>query len=392
MKTLYIECAMGAAGDMLTAALLELHPDREDFLRRMNEALAGRAVISAERDEKCGIGGTHVHVIIDGEEEGEHTHVHDGAEHHHHHTGIGEIVEFIDSVPLPERVRADAKAVFMLIAQAESRVHGREMENIHFHEVGSIDALADVLNVCQLIYELSPERIIASPVNTGSGTVKCAHGVLPVPAPATELILRGVPIYAGNVKAELCTPTGAALLKYFAEDFVPMPRMRIEAAGIGTGRKDFECANIVRVFLGETERAGTEVIELACNIDDMTGEDISFALERLMNAGALDAYYINIGMKKGRPAVMLRCMCRREQREEMLTCLFRYTTTLGVRETEFKRYELERAFRTAETPYGPVTVKTAEGYGVKKEKPEFEDIAKIAGEKGISPAEVKRYI
>ena len=392
MKTLYIECAMGAAGDMLTAALLELHPDREDFLRRMNEALAGRAVISAERDEKCGIGGTHVHVIIDGEEEGEHTHGHDGAEHHHHHTGIGEIVEFIDSVPLPERVRSDAKAVFMLIAQAESRVHGREIENIHFHEVGSIDALADVLNVCQLIYELSPERIIASPVNTGSGTVKCAHGVLPVPAPATELILRGVPIYAGNVKAELCTPTGAALLKYFAEDFVPMPRMRIEAAGIGTGRKDFECANIVRVFLGETERAGTEVIELACNIDDMTGEDISFALERLMNAGALDAYYINIGMKKGRPAVMLRCMCRREQREEMLTCLFRYTTTLGVRETEFKRYELERAFRTAETPYGPVTVKTAEGYGVKKEKPEFEDIAKIAGEKGISPAEVKRYI
>ena len=392
MKTLYIECAMGAAGDMLTAALLELHPDREDFLRRMNEALAGRAVISAERDEKCGIGGTHVHVIIDGEEEGERTHGHDGAEHHHHHPGIGEITEFIDGVALPERVRADAKAVFMLIAQAESRVHGREMENIHFHEVGSIDALADVLNVCQLIYELSPERIIASPVNTGSGTVKCAHGVLPVPAPATELILRGVPIYAGNVKAELCTPTGAALLKYFAEDFVPMPRMRIEAAGIGTGRKDFECANIVRVFLGETERTGTEVIELACNIDDMTGEDISFALERLMNAGALDAYYINIGMKKGRPAVMLRCMCRREQREEMLTCLFRYTTTLGVRETEFKRYELERAFRTVETPYGPATVKMAEGYGVKKEKPEFEDIAKIAGEKGISPAEVKRYI
>ena len=176
MRTLYIDCSMGCAGDMLTAALLELHPDKDDFLSRMNAALGGKAVLSASPDSKCGLRGTHVTVLINGDEEGEKTH------HHHEHTSITEIMAFIDSVPLDEAIRENAKKVYSIIAEAESRVHGHPMENVHFHEVGSLDALADVLSVCALMHELAPERILASEVNVGSGTVRCAHGVLPVPA------------------------------------------------------------------------------------------------------------------------------------------------------------------------------------------------------------------
>ncbi len=189
MKTLYIDCAMGCAGDMLTAALLELHPDRDGFIDRMNTALKGKAVLSAKPDSKCGIMGTHVTVLIGGDEE-------DKTECHYlKHTSVAEIMDFIDDVPLSDEVRTNAKAVYSLIAEAESTVHGKPIENIHFHEVGSLDALADVLSVCELMYELAPEKVLASPVNVGSGSVKCAHGILPVPSPAAELILRGVPIY-----------------------------------------------------------------------------------------------------------------------------------------------------------------------------------------------------
>ena len=244
MKTLYIDCAMGCAGDMLTAALLELHPDRDGFINRMNEALGGKAVLSAKPDSKCGIMGTHVTVLINGDEEGE------PVRHHHHHTSVAEIMDFIDTVPLADEVKRNAKAVYSLIAEAESKVHGKPIENIHFHEVGSLDALADVLSVCELMHELAPEKILASPVNAGSGFVKCAHGVLPVPTPATELILCGVPIYSGQIKSELCTPTGAALLKHFVSDFVPRPVLTVERVGYGTGKKNFETANVVRVLLG----------------------------------------------------------------------------------------------------------------------------------------------
>lgn len=189
MKPLYIDCAMGCAGDMLTAALLELHPDRDGFIDRMNTALKGKAVLSAKPDSKCGIMGTHVTVLIGGDEE-------DKTECHYlKHTSVAEIMDFIDDVPLSDEVRTNAKAVYSLIAEAESTVHGKPIENIHFHEVGSLDALADVLSVCELMYELAPEKVLASPANVGSGSVKCAHGILPVPSPAAELILRGVPIY-----------------------------------------------------------------------------------------------------------------------------------------------------------------------------------------------------
>lgn len=383
MRTLYIDCSMGCAGDMLTAALLELHPDKDDFLRRMNAALGGKAVLSASPDSKCGLRGTHVTVLINGDEEGEAT------RHHYEHTSISEILSFIDSVPLEVKVREDAKKVYSLIAEAESRVHGHPIENVHFHEVGSLDALADVLSVCTLMHELAPERILASEVNVGSGTVRCAHGVLPVPAPATELILRGVPIYSGKIKSELCTPTGAALLKYFVWKFGAMPTMQIENAGCGTGKKDFECANVVRAFIGETANDGEEIIELACNLDDMTPEELSFAMEELFTLGALDVYFTSIGMKKSRPGVKLTCMCRERQREQMLECIFKHTTTLGVREYVCKRYELGRSEKTVRTQDGEVRVKTSSGYGAVREKAEYEDLAALARKSGKTIAQIR---
>lgn len=386
MRTLYIDCSMGCAGDMLTAALLELHPDKDDFLSRMNAALGGKAVLTAAPDSKCGIIGTHVTVLINGDEEGEKTH------HHHEHTSITEIMAFIDSVPLDEAIRENAKKVYSIIAEAESRVHGHPMENVHFHEVGSLDALADVLSVCALMHELAPERILASEVNVGSGTVRCAHGVLPVPAPATELILRGVPIYSRQIKSELCTPTGAALLKYFVSEFVAMPTMKIENAGCGTGKKNFECANVVRAFIGETADDGEEIIELACNLDDMTPEELAFAMEELFSLGALDVYFTNIGMKKSRPGVKLTCMCREKQRERMLECIFKHTTTLGVREYACKRYELGRSEKAVRTQDGEVRVKISSGYGVVREKAEYEDLAAIARKSGKTIAQIRSEV
>ena len=391
MKTLFIDCAMGCAGDMLTAALLELHPDREAFLQKMNAVFGGRVLISAAADEKCGIQGTHVSVKIHGEEEGEREHHHDHG-HHHHHTGIQEIMAFIDETELPEEVKEDAKAVYGLIARAESQVHGREVDQIHFHEVGSLDALADVLNVCALIHELAPEKILASPVNVGSGFVRCAHGVLPVPAPATELILRGVPVYSGQIRSELCTPTGAALLKHFVQSFGPMPVMTVKKTGYGTGKKDFEAANVVRVFWGKREEAGEQITELACNLDDMTPETLAFAAEELLSLGALDVYMSNILMKKGRPGVILHCLCAPAQREEMLRCIFKNTTTLGVRETRWDRCKLRRSMVTAETPFGPVRIKRAEGYGVVREKAEYEDLAALARKTGLSLEEIRQKL
>ena len=395
MKILYFDCAMGAAGDMLMGALWELCPDREQFLRELNEALGGLAVVSASADTKRGIKGTHMSVVISGMEEGDEHHQgehHHEQHHHHHHTTAAELYAKIDALPVSRSVRENAKAIYALIAKAESQVHGESVENIHFHEVGSVDALADVLGVCMLIDCIAPDRIVCSPIHVGSGTVKCAHGILPVPAPATELILRGVPIYAGAIRGELCTPTGAALLRHFARSFGPMPLMRVQALGNGTGKKDFEAANIVRAFLGEAEERDEGVLELSCNLDDMTAEAIGFAQEELLALGALDVYTTAIGMKKSRPGVIFSCLCRRSQRDEMVRAIFKHTTTLGIREYACRRYTLERSFATRETAYGPVRVKRAEGWGVSREKAEYEDLSRIAREKGISLQETAERI
>ena len=386
MRTIYLDCGMGAAGDMLTAALLELLPDRTAFLDELNALGLPGVVFTAEQAVRCGVTGTHVHVLVHGEEEGpEHVHKHE----HHHHTGLHEIEHLIGHLSVPETVRADVLAVYGLIADAESRVHGVPVNQIHFHEVGTLDALADVVAVCLLLHELAPEAVCASPVHVGSGQVRCAHGILPVPAPATALLLEGIPCYGGTIRGELCTPTGAALLRHFVTEFGPMPPMRIEAIGYGMGTKEFEAANCVRALLGQTEAAAGRVVELCCNLDDMTAEEIGFAMEQLFDAGALDVYTTPIGMKKNRPGTLLTCMCREAQRESVLRALFRHTTTLGVRSTVCDRWTLERSESSVETAAGPVRVKRASGWGVTREKAEFEDLARIARAENRSLRDVR---
>lgn len=394
MKILYLDCGMGAAGDMLAAALLELHPAPTAFMDRLNGLGLPGVQFQAEQTVKCGVTGAHMTVTVNGTEEEsvdvsrerrhEHHHEHERQhEHRHEHHSLHDIEHIVSRLDIPQTVREDVLAVYRLIAEAESRVHGKPVDEIHFHEVGALDAVADVTAVCLLFHELAPERIAASPVHVGSGQVRCAHGVLPVPAPAAAWLLRDIPTYGGQIQGELCTPTGAALLKYFVQDFGPQPPIRTEKIGYGCGKKDFEAANCIRALLGETEERGDSVVELRCNLDDMTPEAIGFAMEELFDAGALDVYTIPVGMKKNRPGVLLTCMCRSEQREEMLRLLFLHTTTLGVRESVCNRYILHRTVETVQTKYGSVRIKKATGWGIQRRKPEYEDLTSIAREQKI---------
>lgn len=389
MRTLYIDCGMGAAGDMLSAALLELHPDPAGFLDRINRLGIPGVRVTAEKSVKCGITGTHISVTVHGEEETEHIHDHP---HDHHHGSMEEIRSIVGSLPIPTMVKLDIMGVYNEIAEAESHAHGVPVSQVHFHEVGSMDAVADVTAVCLLLHELEIDRIIASPVHVGSGTVRCAHGILPVPAPATAHILRGVPIYGGTISGELCTPTGAALLKHFAESFGDMPPMRVEAIGYGMGKKDFPRANCVRALLGQTGKQSDRVLELCCNVDDMTGEAVGFALGRFMEAGALDAFTTAIGMKKSRPGVMITVLCRESDRERFVQLLFRHTTTLGIREKPCERCTLERRVETVDTPYGPMRRKISMGYGVRRCKYEYEDLARAAEQTGKSIQQIQETL
>ena len=387
MKTLYLDCGMGAAGDMLTAALAGLTEEPGKALEELNRAFKGRAVLSLSRDRKGGLEGLHCTVSIDGDTEEQEEHA-----HHHHHASLSEVEAFIGSLELPEAVITDALAVFRLIAGAEAKVHGQTMENIHFHELGTLDAMADVVAVCTLMHTIKPDRVEASPVHVGSGTVRTAHGELSVPAPATAELLKGVPIFSGEIRGELCTPTGAALLKYYVHSFGNMPAMRISNIGIGTGTREFPRANILRAMLGETEAEAESLVELACNLDDSTPEDLGYAMEALFAAGALDVWFTPIGMKKNRPAVMLSCLGRAEQREELTRCLFRHTTTLGVREYTCGRAALTRSTRIAETPWGPVRIKRSEGFGTVREKAEYEDLKAIAEREKLSLNEIREAV
>lgn len=393
MKTLYLECNMGAAGDMLTAALLELTENRDAIIRKLQGLGLPGVQVSLVPAVKCGIGGSHFRVVVGGEEEhscdvkvGEApVHEHHGHGHaHHSHTKLKDVETILNSLPVSEQVRSDATAIFGLIAEAESHAHGQPVEQIHFHEVGSVDAIVDVVGACLAMEQLAPDQILASPVHVGAGHVRCAHGVLPVPAPATAYILREVPIYGGAVQGELCTPTGAAILKHFVSRFCPMPPMVLQATGYGMGKKDFPMANCVRAHLGNTEVQGDEVAELSCNLDDMTPEAIAFAVERLLEAGALDVFTTPIGMKKSRPGCMLTCLVRQEDAGRLAEQILRHTTTLGVREHICRRYVLERRETVRQTPYGPVHIKQAGG----REKPEYEDVARIAREHGLTFSEV----
>lgn len=392
MKILYIECSMGVAGDMLMGALYELlnDEDRKKFTDKMNSLGIEGLHVEAVPSVKCGINGTHMNVTVDGHEELESHH----SEHHHHHgASMHDIRHVIDAAGISENVKKNAVEVYECIAQAESRVHGKSADEIHFHEVGSKDAMADVIGCCMLIDIIGADRIVVSPVTTGFGNIRCAHGILPVPAPATALILNDVPLRAGNIEGELCTPTGAALVKHYADEFGNMPQMTVSRIGYGMGTKDFAAANCVRVFVGiQATRTAKTIVQLCCNIDDMTAEELGYAAELLMDEGALDVYTTAIGMKKSRPGTLLTVMCREEDRERIAGLIFRNTTTLGMRVYHCERMILERSEKTLHTEFGDVRCKEASGYGVVRSKLEYDDVRRLAKSSGRSIREIRDII
>lgn len=415
MKTLYIECNMGAAGDMLAAALAGLldRQDSDTFFEELNRVVPKGVSVRYLSDSKCGLEGKRVEVTVNGSEEISedimHDHGHGEHEHPHEHSGMhpdenGHDNHSMDSIEhtvshlrVSDRVREDILAVYRLIADAESSVHGMPAEQIHFHEVGSLDAVADITAVCLLMEKLSPDRVVVSPIHVGSGMVRCAHGLLPVPAPATAFILKDVPVYGGNIRGELCTPTGAALLRHFAGSFGPMPRMTFSRIGIGMGKKDFEAANCVRAFFGDDGHAAGScaaispngrITELSCNVDDMTGEAVGFASEIMLREGALDFYTVPIQMKKNRPGFMLVCLCGEEDSDRMAALMLRHTTTFGIRKKLCERYTLDRTFTEQDTPYGKIRIKHGTGYGAEKIKPEYEDLKRAAEKNNLSLPEV----
>jgi uncharacterized protein (TIGR00299 family) protein len=423
MKTLYLECNMGAAGDMLMAALLELYPYPDQFLQTMNSLGIPGVNVKRCSVKKCGIMGTSILIEINGAEEENsiisqndedlhifhapshhvHHHVHDD-EHEYcsegtslndrehkpldnqNHSTMQKITELITGLSVSDSVKSNVLAVYELIASSEAQVHAISMDDIHFHEVGTLDAVVDIVGVCLLIELLGPEQIIVSPICVGNGHVKTSHGILPVPAPATAYMLRGIPMYSGNIHGELCTPTGAALIKHFADCFSYMPVMKVASIGYGMGKKDFEAVNCVRSYLGDCAEKNTPdeyAAELCCNLDDMTPEAIGYALQVLMENGALDAFVIPIQMKKNRPGQMLVCMCDHDRTSELAMLLLKHTTSTGVRQLSYKRYKLKSTITSQDTPYGEIRMKTSCGYGVVKIKPEYEDIVRCAKDHNV---------
>ncbi|MCR5208290.1 MAG: nickel pincer cofactor biosynthesis protein LarC [Eubacterium sp.] len=379
---LYFECNTGAAGDMLASVLVSLFDDKEKITAELNSLSLPHTVIKYGEKAQNGINGAHLEIIINGEKEepdGEH-HSH----HHHHGRSLEEIYSIIDSLNVGDKVKKDIKSIYGIVAEAEAQAHGAPVGEIHFHELGMLDAIADITVSAYLIEKLNIGKIYASPINVGNGTVKCAHGVLPVPAPATANILVGVPYYKSDINTELCTPTGAAVLKYFCDGFTESPRLdSVKKIGIGSGTKELKQANILRAFLYEEET----VTELSCNIDDMTGEETAFATEIIMKEGALDCFVTPVFMKKGRPAYLLTVLCNNADAENFAALIFKHTTTIGIRKYAPSRYTLERELKDEGVP-----IKRSEGYGTAKEKIEFENIKALALEKNVSVFEARKEL
>ena len=407
MKTLYIECNMGAAGDMLLASLAELTGDVKACEEKLNSLGIPDVTYDFEKSVKCGIEGTHAHVAVYGVEEDEHMHEHHDHEHshehdhhhehtheheahdhhhdheheehhHHHHTHMSDIENIINGLNISDKVKGDALAVYGLIAEAESKAHGKPVTDIHFHEVGTMDAVADIVGVCVLLEQIGADKIVVSPLATGFGQVRCAHGILPVPAPATASIIEGIPTYSGNIEGELLTPTGAALLKHFADSFGTRPVMAIEKTGYGMGRKDFAKANMLRTFIGEADNESDKVVEMKFNVDDMTGEEIGYATGVLMDNGALDVFTTSVYMKKNRPGILFTVLVKLEDKEKFAKIIFENTTTIGIRFNEMERFKLARREEKVMTRFGEVSFKVSEGFGVTKTKPEYDDVKGIA--------------
>ena len=372
----YLDCFSGLSGDMLLGALVDAGLSLDDLRADLSHLSLPGYEISAERVSKRGISGTRVSVR---------------AEASHEHRGLSDITAIIARAELPREVAARAVAVFTRLAEAEAAVHGHSVEEVHFHEVGAVDAIVDIVGALCGLRRLNVGKLYVSPLPLGGGWVESAHGRLPVPAPATSLLLKGVPTYGGPVEAELVTPTGAAIVATLADGFGSMPPMTLRAVGWGAGAADLPHPNLVRLFLGDAaEQPGRQyLVMLETNVDDMNPEFFDHVMERLFTAGALDVFYTPILMKKSRPAVLVSVLADPERADQLADILFRETSTFGVRRREVLRQCLDREWREVDTPYGTVRVKIGLLGGEEvSAAPEYEDCRRLAGERGVPVMEV----
>jgi hypothetical protein len=371
MKIAYFDAFSGIAGDMTVAALIDAGADARALFEAL-DSLGTGARFRAEKVKRKGIAATRF--TVEHEDQKKHRH-------------LPHIVKMIEASRLTGRAKQNAVKVFETLGAAEAEVHGVPIEKVHFHEVGAVDSICDIAGACQALDLLGVDRVHASKVNTGSGTVEADHGVMPVPAPATALLLRGVPVYARGPETELTTPTGAAILAALCEGFGPLPPMTIERAGFGAGTKDFPAmANVLRVLVGaaSTAREAALVSVIEANIDDSTPELLGHAMERLLEAGALDVTLEPVYMKKQRPGVRLAVLARPEDQERLASLLFEETTTIGLRFWQAERRVQPRSHVEVETPYGKVRMKVTPAGSA----PEFEDCRRLAAACGKPAKEI----
>lgn len=399
MKRLFLDCQMGIAGDMLTATLLGLVDNPEIWIERLNQIGIPNVTYTLIPKEDKGLQGYRVAVTINGIEESEH---HKGSLHdqhntnHHHHVhgrGLQDVTDIINSLSISDTCKQNAINVYNLVAQAEAKVHKSTVTQIHFHELGMLDAIADIVAVCVLLEALKFDEIIISPIHVGTGTVHCAHGELPVPAPATMELLAGIPMYADyQIKGELCTPTGAALAKYFGTAFSHMSVMTPTKVFYGFGTKQFERPNCIRAFVEINNDLEDTIIEMSCNLDDMTPEEIGYAVEQLLLSPALDVFTTPIMMKKQRPGTMLTVLCKVDDIDNLRDLIFKHTTSLGIRYHRCERYILNRSTGDIDWEGNRIVFKTSSGFGVKRHKYEYDSLAAIAKQNDMSLLDLKRQL
>lgn len=367
MKIAYLDCYSGVAGDMLLGAMLDAGLDAERFRAEIAKLGIDGVEVQADKTIRRGITGTDVKVVT-------------GHDHAHRH--LSTIEKIIDGSAIDAAAKETAKKIFRRLGEAEAAVHGISIEKVHFHEVGAVDAIVDICGAAIGLAMLGVEKLYCSPLNLGSGTVKAAHGVMPVPAPATARLVKGLPTYSDGPTVELTTPTGAAIVSTLCESFGPMPPMSIDAIGYGAGDKDFpDRANMLRLVIGESSAApeATEISVIEANIDDMSPEWAGYARTRLLEEGALDVTLTPSFMKKDRPGYMLSVLAQPADRDRLADLLFAETTTLGVRYYAAQRRVLDRSSVAVSTPYGEVRVKVASESGVVRNfAPEFDDCRRLA--------------
>jgi uncharacterized protein (TIGR00299 family) protein len=376
MKIAYFDCFSGVSGDMVLGALIDAGADFESLKKILSTIPVSGYVLSAEKVLKNGIAGTRFTVTASGSEKERH---------------LSDILPLIGASSLPERAKQWTGDIFRLIGGVEAEIHGKSIEEIHFHEIGAVDSIIDIAGACAALDMMGIDAVHCSRINVGGGIVKTGHGMLPVPAPATAKLLAGSPVYSSGLEAELATPTGAAIMKYFSKSFGPLPDMTVRNVGYGAGMMDLPVPNLLRVYIGEDEaREGYDrILSLETNIDDMNPEFYQHVYERLFEAGALDVFTTPVIMKKGRPGTQITVLAREERRETLTEIIFAETTTAGIRASRLERTVLDREMRRVTTRFGEITVKVlSRGGRVVSVSPEYEECRRIAKEWQVPLKEV----